>query len=254
MQVIEIDDLAVSLGGRPVLRAIDASVSTGEVVAVLGPNGSGKSTLVRAAIGLVPATRGSVALFGTPVDELREWSRVGYVPQRATAASGVPATVREVVAAGRLSRRRPFRPLDRAGRTAVTEAIEAVGLAERARDKVSSLSGGQQQRVLIARALAGGPELFILDEPLAGVDLEGQRDLADGMRVLVDRGATVVVVLHELGPFAPMIGRTLVLHDGRLAYDGPPIAMPEGDHGHHHQDRGRLPDAVPQIRGPLEQK
>jgi len=105
VHVIEIDDLAVSLGGRPVLRGIDASVSTGEVVAVLGPNGSGRSTLVRAAIGLVPATRGSVALFGTPVDELREWSRVGYVPQRATAASGVPATVREVVEVWRKARR-----------------------------------------------------------------------------------------------------------------------------------------------------
>ncbi|MGH3510117.1 MAG: metal ABC transporter ATP-binding protein, partial [Nocardioidaceae bacterium] len=238
----------------PVLRGIDLTVSPGEVVAVLGPNGSGKSTLVRTAIGLVPVTRGTVSLFGRPVPDFHEWSRVGYVPQRPTAASGVPASVREVVSAGRLSRRTPFRPLDRQGRVAVIEAITAVGLADRTNDKVSALSGGQQQRVLIARALAGDPELYLLDEPLAGVDLESQQAIADSLRMLVERGATVVVVLHELGPFRSMIERTVVLRDGRLAYDGAPLAMAQGDHGHHYPTAGHVPDSIPQIRAPLEDR
>src|SRR3978361_1155095 len=104
---------AGALGARPILRGIDVSVGRGEVLAVLGANGSGKSTLVRAMMGLVPVCRGEVRLFGTPRVEFHDWHRVGFVPQRVTAASGVPASVREVVASGRLSRRRPFWPSSR---------------------------------------------------------------------------------------------------------------------------------------------
>ncbi len=188
--LIRTRDVAVELGGRPVLRGIDLSVSPGEVVAILGANGSGKSTLVRTLLGLVPPVRGDVELFGTRLDRFRAWERVGFVPQRATATSGVPATVREVVAAGRLSRRTPFLPLRRADRDAITAAVEAVGLGGRLGDGVSTLSGGQQQRVLIARALAGEPELLVLDEPTAGVDVQSQQAFADALGGLVDRGAT----------------------------------------------------------------
>ncbi|HJR39015.1 MAG TPA: ATP-binding cassette domain-containing protein, partial [Nocardioidaceae bacterium] len=155
MPVIEVRDGSVSLGGRPVLRGIDLRIEPGEVVAVLGANGSGKSTLVRTTMGLVPTSRGEVRLFDTELDRFRDWKRIGFVPQRATAAAGVPASVREVVSSGRLSRRSLLRPLRRADRAAVEDAIAAVWLADRARDGVSTLSGGQQQRVLIARALAG---------------------------------------------------------------------------------------------------
>nr|WP_278260245.1 ATP-binding cassette domain-containing protein [Nocardioides convexus] len=124
----------------------------------MGANGSGKSTLVRALVGLRPLVAGEVRLFGTPLGEYDEWFRVGFVPQRATAAAGVPASVWEVVAAGRLTRRRLLRPLSRADRAAIEDALEVVGLADRRRDAVTNLSGGQQQRVLIARALAGEPE------------------------------------------------------------------------------------------------
>ncbi len=198
--VARISDGAVELGGRPILRGIDVSVSPGEVVAVLGANGSGKSTLVRTMLGLVAARRGEVELFDTPLGEFRDWQRVGFVPQRVSAASGVPASVREVVASGRLSHRRPFLPQRRADREAIEAAIEAVGLAAQARDRVSTLSGGQQQRVLIARAMAGVPDLLVLDEPTAGVDAPSQQAFADALRSIVDRGATIVLVAHELGP------------------------------------------------------
>ena len=121
MSVLTVRDLAVELGGRPVLRGIDLAIQPGEVVALLGANGSGKSTLVRSVLGLTPLTRGEVALFDAPLGSFRDWHRVGFVPQRATAASGVPATVREVVAAGRLSRRRPLVPLRRADKAAIAE-------------------------------------------------------------------------------------------------------------------------------------
>ncbi len=245
-------DVAVELGGRPVLRGIDLTVSPGEVVAVLGANGSGKSTLVRTMLGLVPAVRGEVRLFDTPLPRFRAWHRVGFVPQRATAASGVPATVGEVVAAGRLSRRTPFVPLRRADKKAITDAVDAVGLAGRLGDGVATLSGGQQQRVLIARALAGEPELLVLDEPTAGVDVHSQQAFADALDSLVARGSTIVLVAHELGALAELVGRAVVMRDGRLVYDGPPLAaFTDADHAHHHVD-SRHVDHAPAVASPFD--
>jgi zinc transport system ATP-binding protein len=234
--VITVRDVSVELGGRPILRGIDLDMHAGEVITVLGANGSGKSTLVRAVLGLVPTSRGEIRLFGTRRSSFRDWRRIGFVPQRATAGAGVPATVTEVVAAGRLSRRRPFLPLGRADKAAVRAAIDAVGLSDKAGDGVATLSGGQQQRALIARALAGEPDLLVLDEPTAGVDLESQQAFADALAGLVARGATVVLVAHELGPMADLVDRAVVMRDGRVAYDGPPLAsFTDADvHGHHH--------------------
>ncbi|MCS0638190.1 metal ABC transporter ATP-binding protein [Streptomyces sp. LP05-1] len=237
--VISLRGATAALGSRPVLRGIDLTVRRGEVVALLGANGSGKSTAVRSVIGRVPLTGGSVELFGTELKRFRSWARIGYVPQRTTAASGVPATVREVVAAGRLSRARLGR-LSRADKAAVTRAIELVGLADRTGDAVGALSGGQHQRVLIARALAAEPELLIMDEPMAGVDLASQGILADTLRAQVAAGATVLLVLHELGPLEPLIDRAVVLRDGCVTHDGPPPkavgqhALPGHDHVHPH--------------------
>src|SRR5687767_888164 len=162
--ILRIEHGAVAFSGRPVLRDLNLTVQTGEVLAILGANGSGKSTLIRAALGLVPLSAGSVELFGTPLRRFRRWRRIGYVPQRVGAGSGVPATVREVVAAGRLAKRGFLRLPTGRDKTAVHEAIAMVGLADRTRDPVSTLSGGQQQRTLIARALAGEPDLLVLDE------------------------------------------------------------------------------------------
>ena len=251
-QPIRTRDVAVELGGRPVLRGIDLAVGSGEVVAVLGANGSGKSTLVRTLLGLVPTARGEVELFGSRLDRFRDWHRVGFVPQRASATSGVPATVAEVVGAGRLSRRTPFLPMRRADRAAVTAAVEAVGLAGRLGDGVSTLSGGQQQRVLIARALAGEPELLVLDEPTAGVDVQSQAAFAEALSGLVERGATIVLVAHELGPLAGLVARAVVMHDGRLVYDGPPLAAFTDAHTHHHEVARLGTDHAPRVASPLD--
>ncbi|MGW3628439.1 metal ABC transporter ATP-binding protein [Streptomyces sp. NPDC000880] len=237
--VISIRGAQATLGSRPVLRGIDLTVRRGEVVALLGANGSGKSTAVRSLIGQVPLTGGEIALFGTDLRRFREWSRIGYVPQRTTASSGVPATVREVVSSGRLSRTRLGR-LSKSDRAAVQRALELVGLADRAKDSVDALSGGQHQRVLIARALASDPELLIMDEPMAGVDLVSQEILAGTLRDQVAAGTTVLLVLHELGPLEPLIDRAVVLRDGCVVHDGPPPqavgqhALPGHDHVHPH--------------------
>ncbi len=259
--LIELTGGTVAIGGRPILRGIDLTVGSGEFVALMGANGSGKTTLVRTLTGLLPLTAGELRLFGTPLDAYDAWSRIGFVPQRPSAASGVPTSVWEVVASGRLTRRRLFRPLSQADRAAIDHALDVVGLAERRHERVTALSGGQQQRVLIARALAGEPDLFVLDEPTAGVDLPSQQALADALARLKADGATVVLVAHELGPLAPLVDRAVVLRDGRVSYDGPPLADHEvhdpsyGEpHTHHHHPptaAGRH-DHAPHLDSPVD--
>lgn len=240
-RIVDVRHLAVELGQRPVLQDVDFHVTAGEVVALLGANGSGKSTLIRAVVGLVPATSGHITLFGQPLRAFRDWWRIGYVPQRTTAAGGVPATVREVVSSGRLARRAPFRPGSRADRRAVDAAIDLVGLSDRADEGIQTLSGGQQQRALIARAAAVEADVLVLDEPNAGVDRRSQEAFARSLRTFVASGRTVLLVLHEMGPLEALVDRALVLDAGAVAYDGPlpvPASLAGQAHDHQHGSVG----------------
>jgi zinc transport system ATP-binding protein len=233
VDAVAVRGLTVTYGTRRVLHGVSATFAVGGVSVLLGPNGSGKSTLVKAMLGLVPAAAGEVLLFGTPVEKFRAWHRVGYVPQRSTATTGVPATVAEVVRSGLLAGTAWWRPLGRGANAAVMAALDEVGLADRAADSVADLSGGQQQRVLIARALAGRPDLLVMDEPMAGVDFSHQEDFAATVAAVAAAGRTVVLVAHELGALAA--DRALVMCAGEVMHDGPPLPdhVPAW-HGHHH--------------------
>jgi len=221
--VLRLRDGSVTLAHKPVLTGIDLDIAAGEVVALLGPNGSGKSTLIRAILGLAPLSHGSLELFGMPAERLAKRHRIGYVPQRHTVGGGVPATVAEVVGSGRLDRRRLWRPwLTGTDRGMVAHAIATVGLAEKAHQLVSTLSGGQQRRTLIARALAGQPDLLVMDEPFAGVDLANQEILSATLTSLVAAGTTLLIATHEISPIASLVRRTVVLDHGTVTYDGPP--------------------------------
>lgn len=239
--VLELVDASIGYDGGTVVDRVSAVVTGGEVVAVLGANGSGKSTLVRGILGLAQRQGGRIEAFGTPIDQLQDRWRLGYVPQQNTLARGVPATVREVVASGRLARSRPWRRTTVEDRTKVDGAIALVGLANSERALVTELSGGQQRRVLVARALASDAEVLLLDEPTAGVDTENQQALADTLATLAGAGTTILLVAHELGPSAGVVSRVVVLSSGRVAYDGPP--RPQDTHGadHHHPSEPELP-------------
>jgi zinc transport system ATP-binding protein len=211
--------------GPLVLRGVDLRVEAGEFLAIAGPNGGGKTTLLRLALGLEQPARGQVRLFGEPADRFGDRSRLAYLAQRAQLGVQAPATVREVVAAGRS----PLKPLGRLGavdRQAIDEAIERVGLALVARRPLTRLSGGQQQRAFIAKALVADPKLLALDEPTAGVDVEAQDALAQLLARLHDElGVTILYVSHEFGAIEHVVER-LVLVRARIVFDGPPAALP----------------------------
>lgn len=213
---LHVRDLRVDLDDTPVLHGLSLSVPAGEAVAIMGENGSGKSTLLRSLLALVPISGGHAEIFGRPVTAPRSlpWKRIGYVPQRLAPVGGMPTTALEVVRTGLL--RRPWLRLPRDAAARSEAALAAVGLAERARHPVAHMSGGQQQRVAIARALVRDPDLLILDEPAAGVDQRRQADLARILGELRAQGRSMLLVLHDLGHFAPVLDRALVLDGGRI--------------------------------------
>jgi zinc transport system ATP-binding protein len=223
---LEIDAVSFAYPGQTVLEGVSFSVAAGEFVALVGPNGSGKSTLLRIALGLLRPQGGAVRLFGLPPAQLPEPWRVGYVPQRPVLLDVLPATVEEVVASGRLARRGWHRRLRAEDWDEVEAALTAVDLWPLRRRLLPELSGGQQQRAFIAKALATMPELLVLDEPVAGVDLESQRSFRDTLVTLVrERGTAVLLVSHELSAVAEDLDRVVVLRQGRIGFDGAPGAL-----------------------------
>ena len=241
--VLETHGLDVRLDGHQILHGVDITVHAGETVALLGGNGSGKTTLVRALLGLAPSSP-APKVFGQPLGRFRDWHRVGYVPQRGQ-LQVANATVDEVVRSGRLAHRKPFWPASAADRAAVDRSLTRVNLATRRREQLVHLSGGQQQRALIARALASQPDLLVLDEPLAGLDLTTQSSLARLLGALKADGLAMLVVLHELGPLADLIDRSVVLRQGRVIHDGP-LLEGVGLSDAHHIDANCSPVVLPQ--------
>jgi zinc transport system ATP-binding protein len=213
------------LHGQPVLRGVDLTVGEGEFVAIAGPNGGGKTTLLRLALGLERPGRGEVRLFGERADRFPNRAMLGYLAQRTNLAVQAPATVQEVVAAGRAARN-PYGRLKQDDKAAVEEAIERVGLSRLAKRPLTRLSGGQQQRALIAKALATEPKLLALDEPTTGVDVAAQEALAELLeRLHRELGVTILYVSHEFGAIEHVVQRLLLVRE-RLEFDGPPQALP----------------------------
>jgi zinc transport system ATP-binding protein len=224
---VELRDVAFGYRpGQHVLEDVDLALGEGEFVAVAGPNGGGKTTLMRLLLGLERPSEGSALLYGEPAHRFSRRPALGYLAQRSQVGGDAPATVREVVSAGRLASGRLLGRLHAEDRRLVAEAIGRVGLASVADAPIRTLSGGMQQRAFIAKALAGQPSLLVLDEPTTGVDAESQDSLAVLLASLhTELGATIVYVSHEFGAVEHHVER-LVLVRRTIVFDGSPRDLP----------------------------
>ncbi len=251
MSVVRTEGLGVSFG-QPVLNDVSIDLDAGQFVALMGANGTGKTTLVRTLLGLQRPSTGRAWLFDAPVPSFKSWRRVSYVPQRLLAAGAVPLSVEEAVRSALTTGPSRLRPLTRAQRARVSEALEQVGMATRAKDRLEDLSGGQQRRVMIARALTTDADLLIMDEPTAGVDAGEQTRLAGHIATLHARGAAIVLITHDLGPVASLAQRAIVLGPASLPsvrYDGPsPPPERWTEHVWHHSHDE--PDEPPLLEAP----
>ena len=216
---VRLDRVSFAYGNGPlVLRDVSLEIDRGEFVAVAGPNGGGKTTLMRLILGLEQPDSGRIELHA---------KRLAYLPQRAQPGVDAPLTVRELVSAGRAPRTRLVGPLGRSDRESVREAIDRVGLLPHADRRLSALSGGQQQRAFIAKALAAEPDLLVLDEPTAGVDVESQESLGALLeRLQRELDVTILYVSHEFGAVERFVER-LILVRGGIVFDGPPSDLPD---------------------------
>lgn len=188
--------LTVAYRTEPVLDQVDFTVPTGVVMGIVGPNGAGKSTLIKTMLGLVPPLVGEVTFFGEPLARVRR--RVGYMPQSTSVDWDFPTTVLDVVTMGTYAALRWFRRPGKAERERAKAALEQSGIAELARRQIGELSGGQRQRVFLARTLVQEPDLYLMDEPFAGIDARSQQAIVEVLHSLRAAGKTIVIVHHDL--------------------------------------------------------
>lgn len=215
---LSIHDMTVAYQRRPVVWDIDYDAPPGKLVAIIGPNGAGKSTLIKATLGLIPIVSGEVRFFGQPYR--RQRSRVAYVPQRTSVDWDFPVSALDVAAMGLYGRIGWFKPVGKKHRELACAALDRVGMADYAGRQISQLSGGQQQRVFLARALAQDADLYLMDEPFAGVDAATERAIVNLLRELQRAGKTALVVHHDLQTVTEYFDEVLLLNM-RLVASGP---------------------------------
>ena len=216
---IEVDHLTVSYGPVPALLDVSVKIPPGKLVGVIGPNGSGKSTLIKTILGFLRPDVGRVQIFGKPAEQAK--GQVAYVPQRGSVDWDFPVTVRDVARMGRCGHVRWWQDLSANDKRIADEALEMVRMLEHASRQIGQHSGGQQQRVFMARAMAQGAEILLLDEPFAGVDAATERAILDVLDQTRRAGRTLVVVHHDLATAAEYFDSLILLKQRLYAY-GPP--------------------------------
>ncbi len=216
--VLDVHDVTVAYHQKPVLWDIDLTLDEPKLVGIIGPNGAGKSTLIKAILGLVPIASGAIRVFGEPL--ARERRRIGYVPQRESVDWDFPVSVLDCVLMGTYGRLGWFRRPGGKERAWARECLARVGLADLERQQIGQLSGGQQQRTFLARALAQQADLYLMDEPMAGVDAATEAVIFSLLHELRDQGKAVVAVHHDLRT-VPQYFDHLILLNMRLIASGP---------------------------------
>ena len=207
--------LTVSYGEKPAVFSVDATFPAQAMSAIIGPNGAGKSTLLKAALGVIPRLSGDVAIFGQPIATSRD--RIAYVPQRASVDWDFPTTVIDVVLMGLYRKVGLLGRLTGAQSATARDCLDRVGMADFADRQIGQLSGGQQQRVFLARALAQDADLYLLDEPFAGVDAATERAIIDVLKALKEQSRAVVCVHHDLATVRRYFDHVFLINVRKMA-------------------------------------
>lgn len=220
--IIRVDNVSFSYNGNHVLDGIKLEVMPGDYLGLIGPNGSGKTTLLKLILGLLQPKSGRVDLFGKPLHRVKDWTLLGYIPQKATQFENkFPITVWETVSLGRIAKRGLLGKLNNDDRKAIDNALSKVSLLSYKNKLLDELSGGQQQRVFIAKALASDPQLLILDEPTVGIDSQSQGEFYELLTQLNKEGKTIVIVSHDISVIANEV-TSLACLNKTLVYHGTP--------------------------------
>ena len=239
-KIIEAENLGFSYGGESVFSGVTFSLREGDFVALIGSNGAGKSTLVKLLLGELSPSEGAIRLFGGDAAHFHEWPKIGYLPQNAArAGQGFPASVREVVEANLYTGAGLFHFPGRTLRARAAEALRQVDMAGYEKRLVGELSGGQQQRVMLARVLAGQPEVMILDEPVSGIDQKTVDALYQLLiRLNREQNLTILMVTHDVARTSAIASRVLCLEEGSLVELEPHQVKEELRHRHKHPTEG----------------
>ncbi len=229
--IIELNNVSFAYNANEkVLEDITFSIHKGDYLGIIGPNGGGKTTLLKIMLGLLKPTSGSVKLFGQEISSFKDWSKIGYVPQKVTNFDvNFPSTVYEVVAMGRYAKRGLLRFPNNEDKQAVKKALEQVEMEKFKGRQIGDLSGGQQQRVFIARALAQNPEVIFLDEPTVGIDVKAQEQFYKLLSKLNrELNLTLILVSHEVDIVAKVATEVCCINRELVCYCTPEELAKEG--------------------------
>jgi len=218
--IIEVSNISFSYNDQVVLKDVNLSIHKGDYLGVVGSNGSGKTTLLRIILGLISPKSGTIKLFGEDISVFKDWSKVGYVPQKViNFDNNFPVTVLEVVSMGRYGKRGLFHRITEEDKQKVTEALRNVDMLDYINRPIGDLSGGQQQRVFIARALAGDPEIIFLDEPTVGVEKDIKEKFYQLLHDLNEKlNLTIVIVTHDIESMANEAMHVACIKDNTLVF------------------------------------
>jgi len=229
--IVSVNNLSYSYGNNQVLKDINFDIHSGDYVGIIGPNGGGKTTLVKLILGILQPQTGNISILGKPLANFSEWSKVGFVAQRATSFDPkFPVTVFDVVAMGLASKKGLFYGLTNTDKKAIDKSLDSVQMLDFKNQLIGNLSGGQQQRVFIARSIVSDPEIIILDEPTAGVDIRSQEEFYKILKRLnQELGITLVLVSHDIDVITNEVTELLCVNQ-KLVYHGTPKGFTSGKH------------------------
>ena len=223
--ILRFNDVTVRFDHRAALESITEQVRCNSLTAIVGPNGAGKTTLLRSILGWHPLSTGEIRIGDSHAHHALP--RLAYLPQRAEIDWDFPVTVSAVVEQGRYPHLGPLRSFDRGDREAVTKAIQEMGLESMVNRQIRFLSGGQQQRVFLARALAQGADIFLLDEPFSSLDMRATEDLLALFQEWKNQGRTLLAVVHDLDMARRSFDHVLLLRTKLIASGEPSSVLTE---------------------------